>query len=697
MPELAEDNLFIQDYIIYGAKKDDGDYYYSWLGENPPFILDFSRISYGLWDGIGVTEDANAPRVLWLTMAPNENMNQLTVHEHFQDIDGITYKDGDISTFKIPLSQEMWYYEANHEGFSQDRDHMSGVKKPKEPLNPNNPQYRPNTVWVFLIKRDDDNPAKPGKYDKIVTIDENGNEVLGEPEAIGYNRESDGEVHAYFKRNQYELRFHYDYNEVAKTVTNKVYYEAPLIDNLPDTTTVASNKPKNIPTEYEFQGWYSDISFEDDQKVDVNQKMPAYPIDLYAKWAPAVGDKTVTIDPDNGNATKDIKVESGKMLDKTKVGTPTKAGFDFVAWRVEGSQDNYDFNRPVYKDFTLKAIWKEKTISNVTIKFVNEDGTQAKDKEPVIVKDLPVGSDYSYEAPNIDAMWPDKIVKGIKVDADSNKNVIKFVYKPFTEATYSMRFITRTMVNGEDIENEISDPSSVTTDKSIDTQNAKDISGYVPQTLQQTLRLAWDQDNVMTFVYKKADPNIAGYQIEYYFDNEGDGNFVLDKTKTKDYSGEVGTKVTLGDEQMPAIMDGLSLNKAKSEKTGTITSKPMLILKLYYGVNKYTITVNPKGGNWNGNTNNIVEQYKEGSIFTLPKAPVRDGYTFLYWEGSKYNPGDKYTVTEDHTFTAVWKKNSKSNTSPTTGDNTMPYVYSSILAVAALGLLVLSRRYKKEQ
>jgi uncharacterized repeat protein (TIGR02543 family) len=41
-------------------------------------------------------------------------------------------------------------------------------------------------------------------------------------------------------------------------------------------------------------------------------------------------------------------------------------------------------------------------------------------------------------------------------------------------------------------------------------------------------------------------------------------------------------------------------------------------------------------------------------VITLP-APVRDGYTFDYWEGSRYNAGDKYTVTGDHTFTAVWK------------------------------------------
>jgi len=33
---------------------------------------------------------------------------------------------------------------------------------------------------------------------------------------------------------------------------------------------------------------------------------------------------------------------------------------------------------------------------------------------------------------------------------------------------------------------------------------------------------------------------------------------------------------------------------------------------------------------------------------------VRSGYDFRYWKGSNYDPGDRYTVTGDHTFVAQW-------------------------------------------
>ncbi len=42
-------------------------------------------------------------------------------------------------------------------------------------------------------------------------------------------------------------------------------------------------------------------------------------------------------------------------------------------------------------------------------------------------------------------------------------------------------------------------------------------------------------------------------------------------------------------------------------------------------------------------------------MIDIPETPVREGYTFKYWKGSEYYPGDRYMVEDDHTFTAVWE------------------------------------------
>ena len=137
---------------------------------------------------------------------------------------------------------------------------------------------------------------------------------------------------------------------------------------------------------------------------------------------------------------------------------------------------------------------------------------------------------------------------------------------------------------------------------------------------------------------------------------------------------------------------------------------------------KFSITYKLNGGTYKGSTDDIVEAYEVGTVISVHEAPTREGYTFDYWKGSKYQPGDEYTVTEDHTFEAQWKKNggTPDDDSPdddTTSDasgNTASQGSSSAstrtataktadasaspLAFAAIGLAVLAiaRRRRRE-
>lgn len=139
--------------------------------------------------------------------------------------------------------------------------------------------------------------------------------------------------------------------------------------------------------------------------------------------------------------------------------------------------------------------------------------------------------------------------------------------------------------------------------------------------------------------------------------------------------------------------------------------------KPYYPISKYTIIVDPNGGNWKGDTAKKVEIYDEGATFTLPEAPMKEGYTFLYWKGSEYQPGEKYIVKEDHTFTAEWKKNStpqpaqpsdghtpgaqsgntvsKEKTAPKTGEDARRVVYAGLAVILGVSIVVLRKNKKK--
>ena len=113
------------------------------------------------------------------------------------------------------------------------------------------------------------------------------------------------------------------------------------------------------------------------------------------------------------------------------------------------------------------------------------------------------------------------------------------------------------------------------------------------------------------------------------------------------------------------------------------------------------ITYDPNGGVFRGSTDPISIEYEKYEIITIAEAPTRKGYKFLYWKGSEYSPGDKYEVTEHHTFVAQWekipeKKTDKKDTkkkdkkkSPETGDNTFMINWYTLMILAQIMLVVL--------
>ena len=122
------------------------------------------------------------------------------------------------------------------------------------------------------------------------------------------------------------------------------------------------------------------------------------------------------------------------------------------------------------------------------------------------------------------------------------------------------------------------------------------------------------------------------------------------------------------------------------------------------------ITYDLNGGTIDGGTDPITEEHKVGDIITIMKAPEREGYTFTYWKGSGYHPGDEYTVTGDHTLTAQWEKNSDGssgtddsqtsnggkNATPKTGDGVLLFVTLSAAAISGAIVLASFRKRRKD-
>ena len=128
---------------------------------------------------------------------------------------------------------------------------------------------------------------------------------------------------------------------------------------------------------------------------------------------------------------------------------------------------------------------------------------------------------------------------------------------------------------------------------------------------------------------------------------------------------------------------------------------------------KHSITYDLNGGTLNGKTGQIVVEANEGDVIRIMDAPTRKGYTFKYWEGSEYYPGDSYTVAEDHTLKAIWKKNKNPNPvdpdDPDNPDDTddnggvktgdeqaiLPWLTLMLLSLLSLTVMTIVRRTRR--
>ena len=117
---------------------------------------------------------------------------------------------------------------------------------------------------------------------------------------------------------------------------------------------------------YNFIGWYDgDEEFEFTEKITKEMTLTA----KYEKIPENVKTYTVTFDSDGGTKIGSKVIEEGKKV--TKPSNPTKTGFAFVSWQLDGK--DYDFSSEITKDITLKATWRE--LSKFIVKFNSDGGT----------------------------------------------------------------------------------------------------------------------------------------------------------------------------------------------------------------------------------------------------------------------------------------------------------------------------------
>ncbi len=91
---------------------------------------------------------------------------------------------------------------------------------------------------------------------------------------------------------------------------------------------------------------------------------------------------TVTFNTDGGTSIAQTGVRRGEPV--AKPSTPTRTGYTFVNWFLEGSNIAYDFSDNVYDDITLEAEWTtDLSTRPLKVHYIGNDGTTAQKEQTI--------------------------------------------------------------------------------------------------------------------------------------------------------------------------------------------------------------------------------------------------------------------------------------------------------------------------
>ena len=121
---------------------------------------------------------------------------------------------------------------------------------------------------------------------------------------------------------------------------------------------------------YEFNGWYK----ENEEYEYYFGDLVVEPFTLVAHWEKQKDNEyIVNFNSDGGTRVESQSVKKG--LKATEPKDPTKEGYEFVEWQLNGKK--YDFNKEVTSNLSLKAKWQE----TITVTFDSKGGTSVSSQK----------------------------------------------------------------------------------------------------------------------------------------------------------------------------------------------------------------------------------------------------------------------------------------------------------------------------
>ena len=531
--------------------------------------------------------------------------------------------------------------------------------------------------------------AKTGEH---LTLAVKAYEGFTAPKPVSYDVVDDGEVTYVdykYTRDRHQVTIHY--NNGNDSETKELAYGEKW-------------EEKPYRAGYAFEGWYTDAEF----KKAFDGVVPARDITLYAKWdvqsvnytvkhclqnanddgyslgaqenfnadtdtvvTPEVKNfdgftapekQQVTVEGDGRTTviyryarnvhTLTLKNYDGK-IDKTvearyemSIPKPTRAGYAFAGWYTDAKcTKEYKANMPD-QNLTLHAKWEANIVNYVVEHYqqnVQGDGYTLKESSHARAA---VDSEVTPEVMKYKGFEEPKTEK-VTISGDGQTTVKYYYKRKVHTVTFDADSGTFAAEKGED------DSKIVVTGRygaNITVPKAPARTGYQ--------FLGWDEDVEMTIPDKDLTYKAQWLKMEYTLQFKTGGGTTIEPIK-----GNYGDKINAPENptRKGYIFKNWSENGKKVDNLPTTMPAESHIYTAIWERKTYQITYDLNGGSMKSGEKNPTTYNVDTTVFKL-KNPVRAGYTFTGWSGTKItgvsdNVSVKQGSTDNRTYKANWREN----------------------------------------
>ena len=286
---------------------------------------------------------------------------------------------------------------------------------------------------------------------------------------------------------------------------------------------------------------------------------------------------------------------------------PVRTGYRFAGW-YEDEELTTPYTIPAKmpnKERMVYAKWEAEDVGYQVVEYLEGTNGFYEAQDPISYSGLTDTEVTPKPAEHEGYETPKEKTETVRADGTT---VVKYYYP---RAEYHLTFLMEE--NGETVASDDYRYGTFLTAPAV-YRPGYEFQGWSPEVPESVPA----GDMTYTATWKASDG--IPYAVRYYVEEPEEGGYTLSEIKTM--TGTTGGTVTAPEGNYSSVI----YHRKGELASGEVKADGSLVLKVYYDLNIYTLTYDPKGGTLDETTLTA----RPGERIGVP-VPVREGYTFEGW------------------------------------------------------------------